>query len=80
MGKYNKGDHVKVEVLDEQFGGIGEWMWVLVDHSDDEKQLVFGRLDNEPALAKDMELGQQLAISYDKIRDHLKSTESRTVQ
>ena len=26
MGIYKPGDHVKIEVKDEQFG-IGEWMW-----------------------------------------------------
>jgi hypothetical protein len=70
MGKYKKGDHVKIEVADKKFGGVGEWMWMLVEHSDDEQQLVFGRLDNEPIANPDMELGQQLAVSYDKIRDH----------
>jgi hypothetical protein len=46
MGKYKKGDHVKIEVKDERFG-IGEWMWLLVEDSDDDRQLVFGQLDNE---------------------------------
>ena len=53
MGKYKKGDHVKVEVTDDQFP-VGEWMWILVEESDDEKQLVFGRLDNEPIAASDL--------------------------
>ena len=70
MGKYKKGDHVKIEVRDEQFGGIGEWMWLLVESSDDEKQLVFGHLDNEPVANRDMKLGQQLAVNYDNIREH----------
>jgi hypothetical protein len=26
----------------------GEWLWVRVHHRDDDKQLVFGTLDNEP--------------------------------
>jgi uncharacterized protein YegJ (DUF2314 family) len=69
MGRYQKGDHVKIEVNDEQFGA-SEWMWMLVDHSDDEQQLVFGELDNEPVVNTDMRLGQQLAVSYDKIREH----------
>jgi hypothetical protein len=60
MGKYLKGDHVKIEVSGEQFDA-GEWMWMLVDHSDDEQQLVFGELDNEPVVNTDMRLGQQLA-------------------
>lgn len=69
MGKYKKGDHVKIEVEDKHFGA-SEWMWMLVDYSDDEQQLVFGQLDNEPVANTDMKLGQQLAVSYAKIRDH----------
>lgn len=69
MGMYQKGDHVKIEVEDKQFG-VGEWIWMLVEGSDDEKRLVFGRLDNEPISADNMKLGQRLAVSYDKIRDH----------
>lgn len=41
MGKYQKGEHVKVEVLEEE-SGESEWMWLLVDHGDDEQRLVFG--------------------------------------
>ncbi len=47
MPTYARGDYVKVEFQDET-NVIGEWMWVRVDHCDDEKQLVFGTLDNEP--------------------------------
>ena len=43
MGKYKKGEHVKIEVKDEN-SPIGELMWMLVEDSDDERQLVFGRL------------------------------------
>ena len=69
MGKYTKGDHVKIEVEDKQFGA-SEWMWMLVESSDDEQRLVFGNLDNEPISNTDMKLGQHLAVSYDKIREH----------
>jgi hypothetical protein len=69
MGKYKKGDHVKIEVRDES-SPIGEWMWMLVEDSDDEKRLVFGRLDNQPIDNPDMKLGQELAVSYDKVREH----------
>lgn len=69
MGKYKKGDHVKIEVKNKQ-SGVDEWMWLLVDDSDDEKRMVFGRLDNEPIDNPDMQLGQQLMASYDTIRDH----------
>jgi uncharacterized protein YegJ (DUF2314 family) len=72
MGKYKTGDHLKIEVEDTQLG-VGEWMWMLVDESDDEKQLVFGRLDNEPIATDDLRLGQQLAVSYDKVREHRSS-------
>jgi len=68
-GKYKKGDHVKIEVEDKEFGA-SEWMWMLVEDSDDEQRLVFGELDNEPIANADVELGQRLAVSYDKIRDH----------
>jgi uncharacterized protein YegJ (DUF2314 family) len=69
MGRYRKGDHVKIEVEGEE-SGVGEWMWLLVEDSDDDRGLVFGRLDNEPVSSEGLRLGQQLAVSYDKIRDH----------
>lgn len=48
--KYQKGDHVKIEVTDEK-SGDSEWMWLLVSSSDDNQQLVFGQLDSEPVVA-----------------------------
>ena len=69
VGKYAKGDHVKIEVADDRFGA-SEWMWMLVDYSDDEQRIVFGRLDNEPVVNTDIKLGQQLAVSFDNVRDH----------
>lgn len=45
--KYKRGDYIKVEFLDEATG-VGEWMWVRVDHCNDNDQLVFGILDNGP--------------------------------
>jgi len=69
MGKYQKGDHVKIEVVNERTGE-NEWMWLSVDHCDDQRQLVFGTLDSEPLVNTDMRLGQELAVSYIKIRDH----------
>lgn len=52
-------------------------MWVRVHHCDDEKQLVFGSLDNEPLndYAKKVKLGSQLAVSYDKVREHRKASD-----
>jgi hypothetical protein len=69
MGKYQNGDHVKFEVVDEH-SGESEWMWLLVATSDDEQELVFGKLDSQPIVATDMRLGQELAVSYAKVRDH----------
>lgn len=69
MGRYAKGDHVKIEVTDE-LSGDSEWMWLLVDHSDDEQQLVFGQLDSEPIVATDIRERQFLAVSYERVRDH----------
>jgi uncharacterized protein YegJ (DUF2314 family) len=71
MGRYAKGDHVKIEVGDER-SGESEWMWLLVEDSDDDQQLVFGKLDQQPVINTDMRLGQELAVSYDKVRDHRK--------
>jgi hypothetical protein len=67
---YQPGDYVKVEFQDETTC-IGEWMWMIVDHCDDEKRLVFGTLDNEPLndYAGKVKLGSQLAVSYDKVRE-----------
>lgn len=76
MPAYERGDYMKVEFPDETTG-IGEWMWVRVDHCDDEKQLVFGTLDNEPVndYAGKMKGGSQLAISYFQVREHKKASE-----
>ena len=71
MGKYPKGDHVKIEVRHEQ-SGESEWLWLLVDESDDQQRLVFGKLDNEPIVNTEMRLGQELAVSYDNVREHHK--------
>jgi uncharacterized protein YegJ (DUF2314 family) len=73
MGKYQKDDHVKFEVSDEG-SGESEWLWLLVESSDDEEEIVFGKLDSEPIVATDMRVGQQLAVSYDKIRDRRRFT------
>jgi uncharacterized protein YegJ (DUF2314 family) len=69
MGKYQKGDHVKFEVSDEE-SSESEWLWLLVEDSDDREEIVLGKLDSEPIVAADMRLGQELAVSYEKIRDH----------
>jgi uncharacterized protein YegJ (DUF2314 family) len=69
MAKYSKGDHVKIEVVNDETRE-SEWMWLLVDRSDDEHRIVFGKLDSEPVAITDMRLGQELAVSYDNVRDH----------
>ena len=77
---YERGDYVKVEFPDEATG-IGEWMWVLVESCDDEKRLVFGKLDNVPVNDyAGVRLGSQLAVSYDNVRDHRTSAQFRSSQ
>ena len=52
-------------------------MMVRVSRCDDQKQLVFGTLDNEPLndYEGQVELGSELAVSYSQIREHRKPTE-----
>ena len=71
MPDYQLGDYVKVEFKDDHTGD-SEWMWVRVDHADDTQDIGFGRLDNEPAVIKGLRLGMDLAVSYEKIREHRK--------
>lgn len=76
MPRYDQGDYIKVEFDSQEHGLPGEWMWVLVHHCDEDRQLVFGTLDNEPVLnSEGLELGQELAISYGKVREHRKPWE-----
>jgi len=72
MGKYQRGDFVKAEFRDER-SGESEWMWVKVESSDDANRMVFGRLDNEPIVSLHVRLGMELAVSYDNVREHMKS-------
>jgi hypothetical protein len=68
---------VKVEF--EGGGGMpGEWMWMIVQGRDDKKRLVYGVLDNEPLsdYSGKVKLGSQLAVSFDKIREHKRASES----
>jgi hypothetical protein len=71
MGKYCKGDHVKIEIVNER-SGESEWMWLLVERSDDDRRIVFGKLDSQPIVVTDMYLGQELAVSYANVREHRK--------
>ena len=79
MGTYEHGDFVKVEFPDENTG-IGERMWMIVDHTDDKTRLVYGVLDNEPVndYSGKVKLGSQLAASYDNIREHKKALEFKS--
>ncbi len=49
-------------------------MWIRVDHCDHERRLVFGSLDNQPIVNDNLKLGQELAVSYDAIREHMKAS------
>jgi hypothetical protein len=73
MGRFAAGDYVKVEFKDEN-SGESEWMWVKVREADDERRVVFGKLDNEPIVNTDLRLGMELAVSYDLIREHMKDS------
>lgn len=76
MAKYEPGDYVKTEFKDAS-DNVGEWMWVRVIRVDDQERLVFGTLDNEPLMdyGGKLRLGAELAVSYDRIRDHRKPSE-----
>ena len=56
MAQYEKGDYVKFEMTHEQ-SGEREWVWLSVDNSSDEQQVVFGQLDSEPVVATDVKWG-----------------------
>jgi hypothetical protein len=73
MPRYEKGDFIKVEFADESTG-VAEWMWVRVQSCDDEKQIVFGVFDNEPLITLNgrLQLGSELAISFERFRDRKK--------
>jgi uncharacterized protein YegJ (DUF2314 family) len=77
MARYQKGDHVKFEVTHEQ-SGDSEWIWLLVDESNDEQQVVFGQLDSEPVVATNMKRGQQLAVGYGQVREHRRPSDFQT--
>lgn len=79
MARYDQGDYIKVEFDSSDNNLPGEWMWVRVHHCDEERQLVFGTLDNEPVVnAEDLQLGEELAINYGKVREHRKPWEFHT--
>ena len=73
---YERGDHIKVEFEGEN-EMPGEWMWVIVQNCDDKKRVVNGVLDSEPLneYGGKGKLGSELAISYDKVREHKKAAD-----
>jgi hypothetical protein len=73
MAKFQPGDYVKAEFKDEG-AGESEWMWVVVDSCDDGAGVLFGRLDNKPLLGTDLHVGDELAVSYDKVAEHRKAS------
>ena len=80
MPTYEAGDYVKAEFADDTCG-ISEWMWVRVNRCDDENRLVFGVLDSVPLndCGNKLKLGTELAISFNRIREHEKSTDFDSV-
>ncbi len=72
MAPYEAGDYVKVELADKA-RGEREQVWVRVERSDEENRVVFGRVDSEPVVfASELSLGQEVAVSFEKIREHKK--------
>ena len=69
MPRFQPGDYVKAEFMDEATGE-SEWMWVQVDSCDDEGGILFGKLDNEPLVGTGLHLGDGLAVGYDKVVEH----------
>lgn len=67
---FKRGDYVKVDFRNETTGE-SEWLWVRVERSDDATRIVFGTLDNEPVVMTDLHVGMKLAVSFDKIREHM---------
>jgi hypothetical protein len=70
MGKYNRGDYVKFELADTACNK-SEWLWMIVDFCDDEAALIFGRLDSVPVVTMNLRIGQEIAVSFENVRDVL---------
>ena len=51
-------------------------MWCIVRSRDDKKRIVYAVLDNQPTgdYQGKLKLGSELAISYDRVREHRRST------
>ena len=76
LPKYEKGDFVKVEFPDE-LTGVSEWMCVHVHRCDDDRQIVFGALENAPVndSTSRLKLGTELAVSFSQVREHRKAAD-----
>jgi uncharacterized protein YegJ (DUF2314 family) len=74
MPRFQPGDYVKAEFKDDVTGG-SERMWVVVDSCDDDAAVLFGRLDNEPVVGTGLHVGDEIAVSYEKIVEHRKASE-----
>jgi hypothetical protein len=77
MGRYQEGDHVKFGVTHER-SEDREWIWLSVDDSDDEQQVVFGQLDSDPVVGTDIKVGRHLAVHYGRVRQHRRSSDFQT--
>ena len=72
MARYDKGDYIKVEFDSRDAGLPSEWMWVRVHHCDEEHQVVFGRLDNEPVVnSEELQLDQEIASTPEVMECYL---------
>jgi len=77
VARYDRGDYIKVDFESEVQGLPEEWLWVRVHHCDDEHQIVFGTLDKPVMNLEDLQLGEEVAVSYSKVREHRKPWDFR---
>jgi uncharacterized protein YegJ (DUF2314 family) len=68
---FEQGDYVKVEFRDDSTAE-SEWMWLRVTSANDAERIVFGTLENQPVVIADLQVGAELVVSYDNIREHMK--------
>ncbi len=75
---YEPGDYIKVEFEGEN-GMPGEWMWVIVQNRDDQKRIVYGKLDSQPLIdyGGNVKVGSELAVRYSQIREYRKNLRLR---
>ena len=65
--KYSRGEYVLIEIMSGGNNAISVWM--RVDHSDDERSLVFGTIDDDDSygLGHALRSGAKLAASYGRV-------------